>query len=78
MRALLKEGLEKEGSTKNWNHIVDQIGMFCFTGMNQQQVRITSHTKIVCASNFHYESYALVWRITHGLFCKRQHIMDIN
>jgi len=38
MRAQLKEGLKKEGSTKDWSHITDQIGMFCFTGMNQQQV----------------------------------------
>jgi len=38
MRAKLKHLLEKEGSTKNWNHIVDQIGMFCFTGMTPEQV----------------------------------------
>lgn len=38
MRAMLKEGLKKEGSTKDWSHITDQIGMFCFTGMTQQQV----------------------------------------
>jgi len=37
MRKLLKENLTKEGSTKNWQHITDQIGMFCFTGMNPQQ-----------------------------------------
>ena len=40
MRAQLKEGLKKEGSTKDWSHITDQIGMFCFTGMNQQQVSL--------------------------------------
>lgn len=39
MRTQLKSLLEKEGSTRNWNHIVDQIGMFCFTGINPQQVR---------------------------------------
>jgi aspartate aminotransferase len=38
MRAELKAGLEKEGSTRNWSHITDQIGMFCFTGMTPQQV----------------------------------------
>merc|ERR1712241_1659580 len=38
MRAMLKEGLKKEGSTRDWSHITDQIGMFCYTGMNQQQV----------------------------------------
>jgi len=37
MREKLKANLQKEGSQKNWEHITDQIGMFCFTGMNQQQ-----------------------------------------
>jgi len=38
MRTKLREGLAREGSTKNWAHITDQIGMFCFTGMTQDQV----------------------------------------
>lgn len=38
MRQKLKEGLAKEGSTRNWEHITDQIGMFCFTGMTPEQV----------------------------------------
>jgi len=38
MRTKLQDGLKKEGSSRNWQHIVDQIGMFCFTGMNQEQV----------------------------------------
>lgn len=38
MRTKLRDGLKKEGSTKNWQHITDQIGMFCFTGMTQDQV----------------------------------------
>jgi len=38
MRQKLKDGLKKEGSSRNWEHITDQIGMFCFTGMNPQQV----------------------------------------
>jgi len=46
MRSMLKEGLAKEGSTKDWSHITDQIGMFCYTGMNQQQVEkiISDHS----------------------------------
>jgi hypothetical protein len=45
MRSALKAGLEKEGSSRDWKHITDQIGMFCFTGMNQQQVsKLTIHT----------------------------------
>lgn len=38
VRTALKSNLEKEGSSRPWNHITDQIGMFCFTGLNQQQV----------------------------------------
>ncbi|KAF2359213.1 Aminotransferase class I/classII [Trinorchestia longiramus] len=38
MRTQLRTNLEKEGSTRNWNHITDQIGMFCFTGMTPPQV----------------------------------------
>ena len=38
MRTQLKDLLAKEGSTRNWEHITNQIGMFCFTGINQQQV----------------------------------------
>ena len=47
MRAQLKEGLKKEGSTKDWSHITDQIGMFCFTGMNQQQVSGTPESDVI-------------------------------
>ena len=40
MRAQLKDLLAKEGSTRNWEHITKQIGMFCFTGISPQQVRV--------------------------------------
>ena len=39
MRQRLQDGLAKEGSTRNWQHITDQIGMFCFTGLTPEQVR---------------------------------------
>lgn len=38
MRTRLQDGLAREGSSKNWQHITDQIGMFCFTGMTPDQV----------------------------------------
>ncbi len=38
MRKRLRDGLAREGSSKNWEHITDQIGMFCFTGMKPDQV----------------------------------------
>lgn len=31
MRTALKANLEKMGSKRDWNHITNQIGMFCFT-----------------------------------------------
>lgn len=38
MRTQLRTNLEKEGSSRNWAHITEQIGMFCFTGMTPAQV----------------------------------------
>lgn len=38
MRTRLRDGLKREGSTRDWKHITDQIGMFCFTGMTAEQV----------------------------------------
>merc|ERR1712018_793803 len=61
MRQKLKDGLAREGSTRNWEHITDQIGMFCFTGMTPDQVAniIKDHsisnqrwTCICCRSQF--------------------------
>ncbi|MCI4379252.1 hypothetical protein PGIGA_G00225730 [Pangasianodon gigas] len=38
MREMLVSNLKKEGSTHNWQHVTDQIGMFCFTGLKSEQV----------------------------------------
>lgn len=38
MRQQLVENLKKEGSIRNWSHITDQIGMFCFTGLETNEV----------------------------------------
>jgi aspartate aminotransferase len=38
MRTKLKAGMIREGSIHNWDHITNQIGMFCFTGMKPDQV----------------------------------------
>uniref|UniRef100_A0A3B4Y7H0 Aspartate aminotransferase n=1 Tax=Seriola lalandi dorsalis TaxID=1841481 RepID=A0A3B4Y7H0_SERLL len=38
MREQLVAGLKKEGSSHNWQHVIDQIGMFCFTGLKPEQV----------------------------------------
>lgn len=34
MRTLLRAELEAAGSSHDWRHVTDQIGMFAFTGMN--------------------------------------------
>lgn len=47
MRTKLTEGLKSEGSTHDWKHITDQIGMFCFTGLKPDQVeRLTKEFSI--------------------------------
>lgn len=38
MRTMLKDNLAKEGSVMNWDHVTNQIGMFCFSGMTPEQV----------------------------------------
>lgn len=38
MRTGLVRDLKAAGSTINWKHITDQIGMFAYTGMSQKQV----------------------------------------
>nr|CAI5830192.1 unnamed protein product [Callosobruchus analis] len=52
MRAALKESLEKAGSKHNWDHVTNQIGMFCFTKMTPQQVKnITEEYHIYLPAN---------------------------
>ncbi|XP_052173529.1 aspartate aminotransferase, mitochondrial-like isoform X2 [Diospyros lotus] len=37
-RATMRQSLEKLDSRCNWEHITNQVGMFCFTGLSPQQV----------------------------------------
>ena len=39
VRQSLKDNLESLGSSHKWDHITEQIGMFCFSGMTPEQVR---------------------------------------
>ena len=49
MRALLREGLKEAGSTKDWSHITDQIGMFAYTGLSKEQVqRMRDESAVYC------------------------------
>lgn len=38
MRKLLKEKMVALATPGDWEHITNQIGMFCYTGLNEQQV----------------------------------------
>ncbi|KAJ9082934.1 aspartate transaminase aat1 [Entomophthora muscae] len=38
MRTQLKKNLQDLGSSKQWDHITNQIGMFCFSGLTPEQV----------------------------------------
>ncbi|VEN59277.1 unnamed protein product [Callosobruchus maculatus] len=52
MRIALKESLEKAGSKHNWDHVVNQIGMFCFSKMTPEQVKkITEDFHIYLLAN---------------------------
>lgn len=38
MRSTLHENLKKLGSPLNWDHMTNQVGMFCFSGLSPDQV----------------------------------------
>mmetsp|Transcript_17840 Transcript_17840/g.37572 ORF Transcript_17840/g.37572 Transcript_17840/m.37572 type:complete len:480 (-) Transcript_17840:217-1656(-) len=38
MRSKLREALESLGSTRSWDHITKQIGMFAYSGMSKEEV----------------------------------------
>ncbi|EEP77337.1 aspartate aminotransferase [Uncinocarpus reesii 1704] len=40
MRKGLRERLEKRGTPGTWEHITNQIGMFSFTGLTEEQVKV--------------------------------------
>ncbi|XP_055309673.1 aspartate aminotransferase, cytoplasmic [Sitodiplosis mosellana] len=40
MRKALYDELVRLGTPGTWNHIVDQIGMFSYTGLNEKQVKL--------------------------------------
>lgn len=40
VRTKLRDNLKKNGSTRDWTHITDQIGMFCYTGLKPNEVSV--------------------------------------
>ncbi len=52
MRQCLYDALKKRGTPGQWEHIVNQIGMFSYTGLNEQQVdRMIKHHHIYMTSD---------------------------
>jgi aspartate aminotransferase len=52
MRKLLKEALIGLGSKLKWDHVTEQIGMFCFSGLTPEQVdRLTNEYHIYLTRN---------------------------
>ncbi|KAL3684346.1 hypothetical protein R1sor_002368 [Riccia sorocarpa] len=52
MRHALRENLEKAGSQLSWQHITNQIGMFCYSGMTPEQVdRLTNEYHVYMTRN---------------------------
>lgn len=52
MRKMLREELERIGSKHDWSHITSQIGMFCFSGLNPEQVdQLTNEYHIYLTRN---------------------------
>lgn len=52
MRTVLRERLKAVGSTKCWNHITKQIGMFAYSGMTKDQVmELKSKHHIYCTAD---------------------------
>jgi aspartate aminotransferase len=52
VRRRLREELETMGSTRKWNHITDQIGMFCYTGLSPDQVlKLRERYHIYCTDD---------------------------
>ena len=54
MRQALRTQLEQMGSKLPWNHITDQIGMFCFTGISTPQVGTSSFIFLPWSYRNHY------------------------
>jgi aspartate aminotransferase len=52
MRQLLRDKLAELGSTKDWSHITNQIGMFAFTGLSSEQVlKMRAEYSIYCTED---------------------------
>ena len=55
VRQSLKDNLESLGSPHKWDHITEQIGMFCFSGMTPEQV--CTHNICLCCTDLFWWHY---------------------
>jgi len=52
MRKMLVENLKALGSKRDWSHITNQIGMFCFSGLSEEEVaKLTEKWHIYMTKN---------------------------
>lgn len=52
MRKALRGELEGLGSKLPWNHITEQIGMFCYTGLDEKQVlKMRKDSNVFCTGD---------------------------
>lgn len=54
VRTKLQDNLKKNGSIRDWSHITDQIGMFCYTGLKPNEVSYSSLSCIRISCIFLY------------------------
>jgi aspartate/tyrosine/aromatic aminotransferase len=78
MRKGIVDKLKQHGSTHNWRHITDQIGMFAYTGLTKEMVDqlrsefsiyMTADARIsICGLNTHNLDYVAeaFHKVTNG------------
>lgn len=70
VRQSLKDNLESLGSPHKWDHITEQIGMFCFSGMTPEQVKRQSANReswstyrVSCIAHAILSCNVISWRV---------------
>ena len=68
MRSSLKSNLEKLGSQRDWSHITSQIGMFCFTGLQAEQVKKLAQEVRMRFPSYFMKTKHMNWLLTTFFF----------
>ena len=64
MRKLLRENIEKSGSSRSWQHITDQIGMFAYTGLTGKSA--LEATLCICSMSVFHQGQCGCWKINRA------------